>query len=239
MRFLEMTILLVIGLFVASGAQADIYRWVDQEGVVHFSNYSPADGAQVFLKEKNDTGRQRSSGDGPGTIDDVVVAARQEMERVLQEEREREMDRKLDELLRRSQDAEARLAAAEASAAQARDLAQAALAENGNDNGPDVVYVAQPSYVPDYPLFFSDFCLGYGVTRFPGSFRRSHFSRPFIHHDRLRHFPRQTFGGHPSFGTRFDGLTHHGSFPAISSMSHFHTAIHQVSHGFSSGRGRW
>jgi hypothetical protein len=238
MRFLEMTILFLFGLFLASGARADIYRWVDQEGVVHFSNYSPADGAQVFLKEKNETGQQRFAGDGSETIDDVVAAARQEMERVLQEEREREMDRKVDELLRRSQDAEARLAAAEASAAQARDLAQAALAENGNDNGPGVVYVAQPSYVPDYPLFFSDFCLGYGVTRFPGSFRNGHFSRPFIHHDRLRVSRDHTFGGYPSFKSRFDGLSHHRSFSTIPSMSGFHTTIHQASHGFYSGRGR-
>jgi Domain of unknown function (DUF4124) len=240
MRFLEMTILLVFGLFLATGARADIYRWVDQKGVVHFSNYSPADGAQVFLKEKNDTGRQRSSGDGPETIDDVVVAARQEMERVLQEEREREMDRKLDELLRRSQDAEARLAAAEASAAQARGLAQEALAENGNDNGPDLIYVAQPTgYVPDYPLFFSDDCLGYGVTRFPGSFRSSHFFRPFIDHDRLRQFPRHTFGGHPSFNIRFDVLTHHRSYRTIPSRSGFHSTIREASHGFYNGRGRW
>ena len=233
MRFREMTVLLLMGLFLASGARAEIYRWVDQKGVVHFSNYSPADGAQVFLKEKYDTGRQRSAGDGPEIIDDVVVAARREMERVLQEEREREMGRKLDELLRRSQDAEARLAAAETSAAQARELAQEALAESGNDNGPDVIYVAQPiGHVLDYPLFLSDYSLGYGVTRFPGSFRNSHFFRPFIHHDRLRQFPGHTFGGHPSFKTRFDGLTHHGSFPGISSTSHFHTGIRQASHGY-------
>jgi hypothetical protein len=240
MRFLEITILFFIVLFLASGARADIYRWVDQEGVVHFSNYSRAEGAQVFLKEKEDTGRQRSAGDGAVTIDEVVMAARQEAERVLQEEREREMDRKLDELLRRSQDAEARLAAAEASAAQARDLAQEALAENGNGNGPDVVYVAQPTgYVPDYSPFLSDDCFGFGLTRFPGSFRSSLFFHPFIHHDRFSQFSHRRSGDHFSFKSRFDGLNHHGSFPTAPSMSHLHTGMRQVSRGFDSGRGRW
>ena len=240
MRFLEITIFLVIGLFLASGVRADIYRWVDQEGVVHFSNYSPADGAEVFLKETNDTGQQRSARDTE-TTEEVVAAARQEMERVLQEERQREMDRKLDELLRRSEDAEARLAAAEASAAQARELAQEALAENGNDNGPDVIYVAQPTgYVPDYPLFFSDYCLGYGVRRFPGSLRSSHSFRPIIDHDRLRQFPRHTFVAQPSFNSRFDGLTQHRNYRTIPSRSGFHSTVNQTSHGFySSGRGRW
>jgi hypothetical protein len=239
MKFLGMTIFLLMGLSLASGARADIYRWVDQDGVVHFSNYSPPDGAKVFLKEKDDTGQERSVGDGAATIDEVVAAARQEMERVLQEDRLREMNRKLDELLSRSQDAEARLAAAEASAAEAQDLAQEALAEGGNDNGPGVIYVAPPGYVEDYPLFFSDSFLGYGVRRFPGSFRSGHFVRPFIHDRSHKVFPEHAFGGHPSFKGRFDGLAHRGGFPTIPSMSHFDNKIRPTSHGFYSARGRW
>jgi hypothetical protein len=239
MRFLEIGILVVIGIFLASGAQADIYRWVDQTGVVHFSNYSPAEGAKVVIKETNEPARQRSAVGDPETVSDVVLAARQEMERVLQEDRLREMNRKLDELLSRSEEAEARLAAAEASAAQARDLAQDAISERRNDYGPDVIYVTRPTYVPDYPPFFSDSCLGYGVAGFPLAFSSSYFVSPFIHSDRFSRFRHHRFGSHLSFNTRFDGLAHHGRFSTIPSVSHFHTAIGHGSRGSYRGRGRW
>jgi hypothetical protein len=239
MRFLEMGILLVIGIFFASGARADIYRWVDQTGVVHFSNYSPAEGAKVVIKETNEPAVQRSAVSDPETVSDVVLAARQEMERVLQEDRLREMNRKLDELLSRSEEAEARVGAAEASAAQARDLAQEAIAESRNDYGPEVIYVTRPSYAPDYPPFFSDSCLGYGIVGFPGAFSSSYFVSPFIYSDRLSRFRHRTFGSDLSFNTRFDGLAHHGRFSTIPSISHFHTASRHGSRGFHRGRGRW
>lgn len=239
MRYLEMTILLVIGLLFTSGVGADIYRWVDQKGVVHFSNYSPPDGAEVFLKEKNETAQKRSAGDEADIVQEAIVAARQEMERVLQEDRLREMNTKLDELLARSREAEARLAAAEASAAQARDLAQEALSERGDGYGPDVIYVAQPGYAMGYPLFYGDFGLGHGIRRFDGSFFRSrHFVRPFIHHGTFGHHKFGKFGGNLSFKSRFDGLTHHRSFRTIPSMPRFQTTIQHGSRGFHRARGR-
>ena len=41
--------LLVAGLWVR-GAQADIYSWVDDDGVRHISNVNPPPGAEVFLR---------------------------------------------------------------------------------------------------------------------------------------------------------------------------------------------
>jgi hypothetical protein len=238
MRFFQIIILAVIGLFSASGARADIYRWVDQKGVVHFSNYSPAEGAKVFLKEKNEVAQQRPAVDDALTVENVVQAARQEMERVLQEDRLREMNRKLDELLTRSQDAEARLAAAEASAAQARDLAQEAIAESGNGNGAEVIYVTRPSYVPDYPPFFNDYCLDYPLVRFPESFINRHFVSSFIHPDRFSPFRDHTFGGHLAFKGQSDGLIRHRRFSTPASTFHFHTATRIGSRGFDRFRGR-
>jgi hypothetical protein len=43
----------LLGLMVAAAATADVYRWVDEDGVVHFSD-TPVDGAeQVDIAEAN------------------------------------------------------------------------------------------------------------------------------------------------------------------------------------------
>ena len=41
-------IVALLGIFVAASASADVWRWVDDEGVVHFSD-TPVEGATIPL----------------------------------------------------------------------------------------------------------------------------------------------------------------------------------------------
>lgn len=63
-------ILALLGLMVAAAAAADVYRWVDEDGVVHFSD-TPVDGAeQVDVAEANRSTGARVFNEAPQAADD-------------------------------------------------------------------------------------------------------------------------------------------------------------------------
>ena len=44
------TLITIVSWFIASSLYADIYRWTDENGVIHFANYAPPDGATIMMK---------------------------------------------------------------------------------------------------------------------------------------------------------------------------------------------
>ena len=71
-------ILIFLGLFVATGAMADAYKWTDEDGVVHFSD-RPHPGAEIVqLEESRSRPRAaRPPATGPATEDEEASAVAQ------------------------------------------------------------------------------------------------------------------------------------------------------------------
>ena len=45
-------VVIITGIFIAGSALADIYQWTDQNGVKHFTNYTPPAHATILMKTK-------------------------------------------------------------------------------------------------------------------------------------------------------------------------------------------
>ena len=52
MKTLKIYLIVGIGCFFAALVDADIYQWTDANGVRHFTNYAPRDGAQIIAKTR-------------------------------------------------------------------------------------------------------------------------------------------------------------------------------------------
>jgi hypothetical protein len=102
MKVLKIFFIITVSCIVASSLYADIYEWTDENGVKHFSNYSPPDHARVVMKTTE------------LPYDEAADRARHEVERQLQLELARlEIAERKAELARREAEAELRLAEAE------------------------------------------------------------------------------------------------------------------------------
>lgn len=98
-------VLIIIGIFIAGSAQADIYQWTDKNGVKHFTNYQPPAHATILMKTKEEP------------YDEAADRARMEADRQYQ----LELDRA--ELAQREADIEQREAEAERKVREAERFA--------------------------------------------------------------------------------------------------------------------
>jgi hypothetical protein len=53
MNGLKTFLFITVSCLVASPLYADIYKWTDESGVQHFSNYNPPGNARVWMKTKD------------------------------------------------------------------------------------------------------------------------------------------------------------------------------------------
>ena len=51
MRRLSALLVILFALVCASTLNADIYVWIDEDGVKNFTNFSPPEGAKIFIKD--------------------------------------------------------------------------------------------------------------------------------------------------------------------------------------------
>ena len=82
MRFLVIFGAIILICLYTSTASADIYSWVDENGITHFTNYSPPPGSKMVVKdipiplnkgpEKETLGREDLLGEGPDIEQDLV-----------------------------------------------------------------------------------------------------------------------------------------------------------------------
>ena len=52
MKGLKIFLLITIGCLIAGPLYADIYEWTDENGVKHFTNYTPPDNATILIKSE-------------------------------------------------------------------------------------------------------------------------------------------------------------------------------------------
>ncbi len=101
MTALKLFLCITVGCFVGSSLYADIYKWTDEDGVKHFTNYAPPPEASIMMKTEE------------LPYDEAADHARLEAEREEQLERTRlELAERTAELERREAEAEQRLAEA-------------------------------------------------------------------------------------------------------------------------------
>jgi len=50
MKGLKIFLLIAAGCLIAGPLNADIYEWTDENGVKHFTNYTPPDNATILIK---------------------------------------------------------------------------------------------------------------------------------------------------------------------------------------------
>ncbi len=51
MRRLSALLAILFALVCASTLNANIYDWIDEDGVKNFTNFSPPEGAEIFIKD--------------------------------------------------------------------------------------------------------------------------------------------------------------------------------------------
>ena len=52
MKGLKIVLLIAAGVLITGSLHADIYEWTDENGVKHFTNYSPPDDATILMKSE-------------------------------------------------------------------------------------------------------------------------------------------------------------------------------------------
>ncbi len=69
MRRLSVLLAILFALVCASSLNADIYVWIDEDGVKNFTNFSPPVGAKIFIKDSGIS--QKTAEDKPPRKDDT------------------------------------------------------------------------------------------------------------------------------------------------------------------------
>lgn len=118
MKGLKLFFILIAGCLIAPIVHADIYEWVDESGVKHFTNYAPPDHARIIMKTEEIP------------YDESADMARMEAERLerLAFAQQRLAEREA-ELQRRELEANTRLAEANRKTAETLQKAEALLEE--------------------------------------------------------------------------------------------------------------
>ena len=98
MKGLKIFCFLTLSYFITCPLYADIYEWTDENGVKHFTNYTPPAGATVLLKTEEvpydeDADRERVEADRKIQL---------ELARLELAEREAEIERRTTEAERRA-----------------------------------------------------------------------------------------------------------------------------------------
>jgi len=72
------SILVLLGLLAAAAASADVWRWIDDDGVVHFSDTPQAGAELVDVSESSrSTGARLYRNTAPSSSDDAAAATEQ------------------------------------------------------------------------------------------------------------------------------------------------------------------
>jgi hypothetical protein len=111
MRAVIIVLFTLVGYLIASSSFADIYRWTDQNGVIHFTNYAPPKDATVIMKTEE--------------VPYDEVADRQRME----SERQQELELARLEIAEKQAEIEKRAAEAERRALEAERYAEETVRE--------------------------------------------------------------------------------------------------------------
>ena len=200
MKRLNIIILVLLAVwvygFTALTARADIYSWTDENGVNHFTNYSPPKQAKLLMKTPEIPYDEEA--DNQRRENDRLEVARQELA-----EREAFLLQEQQEAERRIAEANARADAALREADRILQEAEAA-AEDTNYNRPNG-YVYGNGYYPYYRYGHD-----YRYSHRPGYYHKNYYrkyrdGRPYKHHYRKspkHHLNRR----HTAFRSR--GLSH-------------------------------
>ena len=136
MKGIKIMLLIAAGCLMAGSLHADIYEWTDENGVKHFTNYSPPDDAKILMKTREIP------------YDEAADRARMEDERqYLEELAKLERAAREAELERRVAEAERRAAEAERYAQETLQATEQALNDASNSRW----YYRVGPYYPYYP----------------------------------------------------------------------------------------
>jgi hypothetical protein len=192
---------LTAAVLMGSSAYADIYEWTDENGVKHFTNYSPPDRARVIMKTEE------------VPFDETADSARSEMERLERLELARlEIAEREAELERREAEAAQRLAEANRQAEETLQKA-AEMVEAFN------------SYSDSYGRGYSYGYYPYAYPYLPyyqrwhryGSYDGIYLKRPYYpYQHKNRKYINHFSGGHKY--TQFRSSHHSGSFSQGSTL---------------------
>jgi hypothetical protein len=166
------TLITIVSWFIASSLYADIYRWTDENGVIHFANYAPPDGATIMMKTEE--------------LPYDEAADRERMEA----ERQRQLELARLEIAEKEAEIERRAAEAERRAAEADRYAEETLREADN-------YLEAARNDRYYNRSFGFF--GFSRPRHFNRwyyrnetasiyYRRPHYRHPYKHRFQKRHF---------------------------------------------------
>jgi len=155
MKMSSVILLTLLWCLLAPGveAEADVYVWEDENGVMNFTNYLPPPGASVFIKDMERPIEKAAAPSAPemGKIEEKVIHEQEGLERKL-EETSQKLEQVTEETQSLVQALEERVAMenqrANEAMLHARDLAGAlsqALAER--DSPSTAVYVESPGVV--------------------------------------------------------------------------------------------
>jgi hypothetical protein len=202
MNSLNKLLLLTTTVLMGSSAYADIYEWTDENGVKHFTNYSPPDQARIIMKTEE------------VPYDEAADRARTEMERLASLELARlEIAEREAEVERREAEAEQRLAEAnrqaEETLRQAEDLLETAGSyRHSYSSGYAYPYYPYTSYYNPYGSYYNYRYSPYHKKSYFDINHRSHyFKKPhqkFHYKDRgqNRHFSAHQPEFHPKASLR-------------------------------------
>ncbi len=181
-------------LLAVPAAQADIYFWQDEQGVIHFSNQDAPPNASLYMREPVAVAASpvAESVKSSAAAENALAAKLEQTNRQLSRALER-----VDELTEKVKDSEqaaaAAAAAAQQAARQASDNAVRTDPAPTYEKRPHVVYYAAP-----------------GIHR-PAKYRRGYHTPPHKHRYRHHTPPHHSHYRHDRI-KRHHRLSHHGNF---------------------------
>jgi len=195
MSRLSVLLAILFALVCASTLNADIYVWIDQNGVKNFTNFLPPEGAEIFIKDSGVS--QKTAGDTPprpNAIQSPQPDATSEVSR-LREELEA-----VKKLLAENLEASKAVEEGEIPDRTVPD-------EDAYDSAGDTYITAEPeqSYTPVHKYYYPYY--GYGASRFVYD---RHSGKRFRH---KRHFyTKSHYGRHKKYDSHRRGhKMHHRS----------------------------
>jgi len=143
---------LMLVLMLGASAWADIYRWTDASGVVHFSNQPPPPGAAVIERIEETP------------YDAEADRQRSEDERQMRLERQRlELEERRAELAAREREAQMKMDEADRRVNEAREIQQRSLDSETDDDCDESYYLRFGTCGP-YPAFGGGFYHGRPIS---------------------------------------------------------------------------
>lgn len=178
-----LALIIFLPAFFVSFAQADIYVWTDENGIKHFTNYSPPPEAEVMLKS------EEPSADAFTEQEFYPAEAAQDLIRINQEIADKQLI-----IAMQQEEAEERIAEANRQAEQVLQQAEALLQE------------AQETaeYVQDYPTYrygygyaysYRNRCNRYGYLKYGSCYPAYYRKDGGIYYYKKRHDKHRRYRG--------------------------------------------